>query len=189
MYKSQFDKIRGHLTMTKDGMMTFVDNLGRCEFFDEINDVMKTNNIVFHKAVLDSNYLKGVMVTLVELGYDIYWVYGEFKDAFEDVYFRKVEQVGPYLSEEEGKELFKFYGKPIPAPEKYSSAEEALEKYREFNPEYKLGTISTSALLKKMENLKEKEKCQKDNPDYLPSCLGKNFYHCYFDKKIYKIKE
>ena len=63
------------LIMTDNDMKDFIEKIGRSELYEEI----KTNNV-------DSNYLKGVMATLVTLGYDKKWVDTVFKDALEKKY-------------------------------------------------------------------------------------------------------
>lgn len=68
-------------TMTNDCMMQFIESLGRSELYDELA-LMKTQKRPPAMSK-ESFYLKGVCTTLVELGYDEWWVTGTFRPAFE----------------------------------------------------------------------------------------------------------
>lgn len=72
--------------MTKDEMMQFIKDIGRCELFDEMEDAKNLAH-VFTTWSGKSCYLKAVRVTLVTLGYDEQWVDTEFKNALEDYYY------------------------------------------------------------------------------------------------------
>lgn len=71
-------------TMTNAQMTEFIKSIGRAELYDELN-LMRTQERPFNMTQ-GLFYLKGVCVTLVELGYDGDWVYGTFRAAFEEYY-------------------------------------------------------------------------------------------------------
>lgn len=71
-------------TMTNDCMMKFIESLGRSELYDEVA-LMRTQKRP-PAISKDSFYLKGVCTTMVELGYDEWWVTGTFRPAFEAYY-------------------------------------------------------------------------------------------------------
>lgn len=71
-------------TMTTDCMMQFIKSLGRSEIYDELA-LMKTQKRPPAMSK-ESFYLKGVCTTLVELGYDEWWVAVTFQPAFKECY-------------------------------------------------------------------------------------------------------
>lgn len=73
-------------TMTNDCMRQFIESLGRSELYDEMA-LMRTQKRPPAMSK-ESFYLKGVCTTLVELGYDEWWVAGTFRPAFEAYYMK-----------------------------------------------------------------------------------------------------
>lgn len=73
-------------TMTNDCMMQFIESLDRSELCDELA-LMRTQKRPPAMSK-ESFYLKGVCTTLVELGYDEWWVTGTFRPAFEAYYMK-----------------------------------------------------------------------------------------------------
>lgn len=71
-------------TMTNDCMMQFIESLGRSELYDEMA-LMRTQKRPPAMSK-ESFYLKGVCTTLVELGYDEWWVTETFRPAFKEYY-------------------------------------------------------------------------------------------------------
>ena len=73
-------------TMTNDCMMQFIESLDHSELCDELA-LMRTQKRPPAMSK-ESFYLKGVCTTLVELGYDEWWVTGTFRPAFEAYYMK-----------------------------------------------------------------------------------------------------
>lgn len=67
-------------------MMQFIESLDRSELCDELA-LMRTQKRPPAMSK-ESFYLKGVCTTLVELGYDEWWVTGTFRPAFEAYYMK-----------------------------------------------------------------------------------------------------
>ena len=80
------------LMMTEEAMYAFIENIGRAETFDELEDVFSDRSVFVRPNCPHPypRYLKAVRVSLVELGYDEKWVDTVFRDALEERY------MGPY---------------------------------------------------------------------------------------------
>lgn len=77
--------------MTNDCMMQFIKSLGRSELYEELT-MMKTVARP-PEMTKESYYLKGICVTLMELGYDAKWVVVTFRPAFEEYYMHGDEAI------------------------------------------------------------------------------------------------
>ena len=61
--------------MTNGELNRFVNEIGRCELYDELREFQKPEyRLVARHSIPESRYLKAVKVTLVALGYDVTWV-------------------------------------------------------------------------------------------------------------------
>lgn len=77
--------------MDENEMIDYINNIGRTELFDEIEDVYSDKYmLVRHNCPHPyPRYLKAIRVSLVEQGYDEKWVEGKFKTALENKYLPK----------------------------------------------------------------------------------------------------
>lgn len=65
--------------MSKEEMHRYINNIGRSELFEEIED----------KNIKYPRFLKAIRVSLVAQGYDQCWVDSEFRTALEKKYLGK----------------------------------------------------------------------------------------------------
>lgn len=77
--------------MNEKEMREYIDNIGRAELFDELEDVYSNKYILVRPNNPHSypRYLKAIMVSLVAQGYDGQWVSTEFRTALEKKYLKK----------------------------------------------------------------------------------------------------
>lgn len=76
--------------MEEDEMYKYIENIGRTELFDEIEDVNSDKYILVRHNCPHPypRYLKAIRVSLVAQGYDAHWVDTEFRDALEKRYLK-----------------------------------------------------------------------------------------------------
>ena len=76
--------------MEEDEMYKYIENIGRTELFDEIEDVNSDKYILVRHNCPHPypRYLKAIRVSLVAQGYDAHWVDTEFRDALEKNYLK-----------------------------------------------------------------------------------------------------
>ena len=76
--------------MEEDEMYKYIENIGRTELFDEIEDVNSDKYILVRHNCPHPypRYLKAIRVSLVAQGYDAHWVDTEFRDALEKKYLK-----------------------------------------------------------------------------------------------------
>ncbi len=85
-------------TMTDDEAIEFVSRIGRCELFDELDEIEenKTDPLLRRRHNYPF-YLKAIRVSLVTQGYDEHWVDSKFRDVLEAAYLGY--KPGPYAWE------------------------------------------------------------------------------------------
>ena len=84
----RFDDLKNRRAiMDKDEMNKFIENIGRCELYEEIQDSKLRRG---DRGKMQWNgyprYIKAIRVSLVEMGYDERWVDTKFRDAIEKKY-------------------------------------------------------------------------------------------------------
>ena len=89
--KKQQDLNNKCAVMNEKEMREYIDNIGRTELFDELEDVYSNKYILVrpNNPHPYPRYLKAIMVSLVAQGYDGQWVGTEFRTALEKKYLKK----------------------------------------------------------------------------------------------------
>lgn len=89
--KKQQDLNNKCAVMNEKEMREYIDNIGRAELFDELEDVYSNKYILVrpNNPHPYPRYLKAIMVSLVAQGYDGQWVGTEFRTALEKKYLKK----------------------------------------------------------------------------------------------------
>ena len=73
--------------MDEDEMNKFIEKIGRCELYEEVQDSKLRRGERFNMQWNGyPRYIKAVRVSLVAMGYDEQWVDTEFRDAIEKKY-------------------------------------------------------------------------------------------------------
>lgn len=74
-------------TMSDEEMQQFVEHVGRCELFEELEDFdkLKAYGVKFNKTE-QSRYLKAIRVALATLGYDEEWVDTKLRNSLQEKY-------------------------------------------------------------------------------------------------------
>lgn len=82
------------MTMNKKMMNDYIEAIGRCELYDELEDIQKPEYIFIrlNQPHPYPRYLKAIQVSLVALGYDEGWVTSTFKEALEEKYLNHKDE-------------------------------------------------------------------------------------------------
>lgn len=77
--------------MTDEQLAYFINNVGRLELFEELEDFRSGRYILVRHNTPHPypSYLKTIRATLVTLGDDEQWVESDFRDALEAKYYKK----------------------------------------------------------------------------------------------------
>ena len=86
------DMLSNRAVMTENEMNDYIEKIGRSELFEEIDDLRNPMYAMIRRnGVPYPLYLKAILVSLVEQGYDQEWVTTTFKRSLEDKYLKKPE--------------------------------------------------------------------------------------------------
>ena len=75
--------------MNNSEMYDYIASIGRCELYDELDDIYRKD--AMHSAMRHNYpiYLKAIRVSLYALGYDPEWLDTTFRDALDDYYLKE----------------------------------------------------------------------------------------------------
>ena len=91
-HKRVDDMLNNRAVMTENEMNDYIEKIGRSELFEEIDDLRNPMYAMIRRnGVPYPRYLKAILVSLVEQGYDQEWVTTNFKRSLEDKYLKKPE--------------------------------------------------------------------------------------------------
>lgn len=87
-FKKYLDLQCGCAKMDEDEMNEYIENIGRTELFDELENINNENYTIIRPncSKVYPRYLKAIRVGLVAQGYDENWVNTTFRDALEKRY-------------------------------------------------------------------------------------------------------